>query len=84
MSNRPLFGAPYGSRRGNGAQTLLKSARKNFDSFSSSFIDKYGSKGCLFVISEILGLFVDVLFSNGKYSPNKGKNLKQVIKIKIS
>ena len=80
MSKKSSLRAHFGSQRGNGKQTLLKSTRKHCHPIVLSFWDKLKWKTSLLVRSEILELFVNnslpttsILAIKGRTYQNKFK-----------
>ena len=84
MSKRPFFSQHFGSQRVNAFQTQLKSSRHHIHSTVSLIWDKRSSKKSLLVISEILGLFVNTLTVDGKYSRQNIENFPQIIEFQSS
>ena len=72
MSKKTRFRAPFDSQHVRGCQTLLKSVQKHFN---------HSHKMSLLVICEILGLFVNTLTADDKYSLFNRENLPQRIQI---
>ena len=84
MSQRLSFRTPFGSQRYSGSKTALKSARQNFYPIVSSSRDILSWKVSLLVRSEILGLFVNTLTADYKYSCHNTENFLQQIQIALS
>ena len=78
------MGEPFDQYNGKRAKTLLKSEREHFHHIYWSLWRRLGSKKFLWVICKILGLFVNPLTANDKYSlPNRG-NLLQHFQMHLS
>ena len=79
----PFFRTPVNSQNTKGSQTLLESARQHFHQLESNSI-QYSWKMTILVIYKILGLFVNILTADRKYSFFNGKNLEQSIQMQSS
>ena len=75
---------PFGSQRVNGAQTLLRSAGHHFYTTSPLIRDRVSWKKLLLVRSEILGLFVNTLTADVKYSRLNRQNFPQQIDTQLT
>ena len=84
MHNRACFLKPFGSKRVNESQKLLKSAEKYFYPTFSSFWAKLSYKNLFLIRSEILGMLVNTLTANYEYSRSNRENLPLPIQIKLS
>ena len=73
------FRTRFGSQCVNGFQTLLKSARRLFYLIISSTLDKLSWKASFRAIFKILGLFINTLTADGKYSLHNRENFPQPI-----
>ena len=67
-SQRSCFSTPFGKKRVNGFETLLKSARHNYLPLLPRFRDKLSWKKFALVTSEIFRLFVNTSTPDDKYS----------------
>ena len=83
MHKKSCFRRPFGSQDVNGHQTLLESAQEQFYPTFSSFGDKLGQKNSLLVRSEILGLFVNTLTADHRYSGDNRENLSQPFQMRL-
>ena len=68
-----LFRQPFRSQCINGSQTLLKSGKHHFYTTIPLILDNLNWKKLLLVRIEILGLFVNTLTADEKYSRNIGR-----------
>ena len=84
MTKRSFFKTPLGGQRVNRSQTLVKSARHHFYPVFLLTCDKLSWKKFLLVRPEILGLFVNTLTADGKYSHNNRENFPQQIQMQLS
>ena len=84
MAKKPRFRTPFASQNVKESQTLQKPAREPFYHTVSSLWKKCSFKTSLFLILEILGLFVNTLTSDDKYSFQNKKNLQQPIQMQLS
>ena len=84
MSKKPRFRTPFDSQHAEGSGTLLKSAAQHFYNISILLPKKWSWKMSHLVISEILGLFVNTLNPDNKYSLRISENLWQTIKMQLS
>ena len=84
MSKKPRSRTPLASQHVKGCQTLLKFSRQHCYHIFSSLSGKLSRKISLLVICKILGLFVNTLTADGKYSLCNRENLPQTIQIELS
>ena len=82
MFKKSSFRKPIESQHAKVSEILLKSAWLHFCYISQSL--KLSSKMSGLVICAILGLFVNTLTSDGKYSLRKGENLRKPIQMQLS
>ena len=75
---------PFVSERVNESKTLLKPARQHFYLIYSSFWKTLSWKTSLLLTSKTLGLFINTLTADDKYSCNKRESFVQAIKIQLS
>ena len=75
ISNYPRFRTSFDSQYVRGSKILPKSPREHFFSYFSSLWWELSCKMSFFVICEIVGLFVETLTANDKYSLCNSKNL---------
>ena len=68
LCERSCFRTPFANERVNKCQPLLNSARHHYNPLFSSIPGKMSSKKSPLVWYEILGLFVDALTDDDKYS----------------
>ena len=68
MSKRPYFRTRFGKQRVSGFERLLKSARHHYYQMFPWIWDKLSSEKSFLVRSEILGLFLNTLTAEYKYS----------------
>ena len=78
------FRTPFGSQRINGFQTMQKSEGEHFYATFSSFWHTWSWKTYLLVKSKILGLFVNPLTADAKYSRHVTGTLQQPIQMHLS
>ena len=83
-SKRSCFRTPLANEVVNGFQTLLKSARHQHYSLFSSVRCKLSCKKSPWVWYEILGLFVNALTADDKYSGSNMQNLPQQFQTPLS
>ena len=81
---RPRLRTWVDSHHAKQSQTLLKSPRQHCYHIFLSIWENWVWKMSLLVISEILGLFVNTLTADDKYSLYNSKNLQQPIEMKLS
>ena len=84
MSERSCSETPFGSHPVNGFQRLLKSARHPFCPTVLLIRDQLSWKKFPLVRLEILGLFINILTSAGKYSHHNRENFLQQIQMQLS
>ena len=84
MSKSFCFRTLFLSQRVNGSQTLLKSARYCFYLIVKGILDKLSWKKLVLVRSEILGLFVETLAVDDKYSYANKENFLRQIQMQLS
>ena len=77
MPKKPRFRTPFDRQHVKGWQTLLTSARRQIYQVLPSLRRKWSWKMSLLVISEILGLFVNILTADDKYFLRNSENLRQ-------
>ena len=68
MQKKPLVRTLVDSEHVKGSNTLLQSGRQYFSHIFSSLWNKISSNNLFLVVCEILGLFVNILTPNDKYS----------------
>ena len=83
MSKGSCFRAPFSSQRVNGSQALLKSALHHFYLIFPLIRDERSWKKLLLVRSEILGLFVNTLTADEKYSRYNREKFPQQIQMQL-
>ena len=83
ISKEPLFRTPFESQHVKGWQTFLKSAWQHFH-HNSSLWRKLSWKRSLLVICEVLGIFVNTLTADDKYSHCNSENLQLLIQMQLS
>ena len=83
-SKRSCFTRPCGNQTVNGFQTLLKSARQNYDSIFPCIWDILSWQKSALVWSEILRLFVNTLTVDNKYSLCNVHNFAQQVQTPLS
>ena len=81
MSKRSFFRQPFGSPHVNGSQTQMKSARPHFDTTVTLIWDKLSWRKFILVRSDKLGLFVNTLTADDKYTPHNSENFLQQIQM---
>ena len=84
ISNYPRFRTSFDSQYVRGSKILPKSPREHFFSYFSSLWWELSCKMSFFVICEIVGLFVETLTANDKYSLCNSENLPQLIQMQLS
>ena len=84
MSERSSFRQPFGGQRVNSSKIVLKSGRHHFFTNIPLIWDKMRWKKSLLVRSEILGLFINTLTSDDKYSRHDRENFPQQIQMQLS
>ena len=75
MSKKSRFKTHFDSEHFKGSKTIPKSSRQHFCYIASSLRDKLSWEMSLLVIFEILGLFVNTLTADDKYSLRNTENL---------
>ena len=75
MSEKPSFRSPFNKRHSKRSQTLSKSAQQHHFHIYWSLLRQLSWKNFLLVICKILGLFLNTLTANDKYSLLNGENL---------
>ena len=83
-SKRSSFRTSFGNERDNGFQRLLKSARHHYYPLLSSIRGKLSYKKSPSVWCEILGLFVNALTADYKYSGSNMQNFPQQFQTPLS
>ena len=83
MSKKLRFRTPFNSQHSKRSQSLQKSPAKNFYHTISWLRGKFSSNMSLLVISKILGLFVNTLTADDKYSFRNSENLRQPITMQL-
>ena len=83
MHNRDCFSKPFRSEHVNESQKLLKSAEKYLFHTFSSIWAKLSLKKLFLIRFHILGLLVNTLTANCKYSRKNRENLPLQIQIKL-
>ena len=84
MSKNSFLRQTFGSQRVNGSETLLKSTRPHFYITILLIRDKSSWKKLLLVTCEMLGLFVNSLTADNKYSRHSRENFPQQIQMQLS
>ena len=84
MSNKSRFRGPFNKKHGKRAETLLKSERQDLYRIYWFLRTKIRSKNSPWVICKILGLFVEPLTAQDKYSLLNRGNLLQHVQIQLS
>ena len=84
MFKKLRFRKPFDIQHAKRAQTLLKSAQHYFYHIFSSICRKLHCRMSLLVICKILGLFVNTLSVDDKYSLCNSDKLLQAIQIQLS
>ena len=84
MSKRPYFRTPFGNQLVNGFQTLLKSAQHHYYPVFTRIWDKLSWEKCVLVASEILGLFLNTLTGEYKYSRRNMQKFSQQLQTPLS
>ena len=83
MSKKSLFRGPFNKSYGKSAETMLKSERQHFYHIYWSLRRQSRSKKRLWVICEILGLFVNQLTAVDKDSLLNRGNLLQHVQMQL-
>ena len=83
MSKKSLFRTPFKKRHGKRFQTLLKSSDQHLYYIHSSLRKQLSWKETLLVIYKDLGLFVNTLTADDKYSLLSRDNLTQKFLMKL-
>ena len=84
MSEKPRFRIALDSQHVKGSETLLESAGQHFYHIISSLWQELSCKIYLLVVSEILGMFVNTLSPDDKYSFGNWENFLQPIEMQLS
>ena len=84
MPEKPYFRTAFGNQPVNGYQTLLKSARQYLYPISPSIRDKLSWKMSVLVGSKILGLFVNTLTAEYRYSRRNMQTFAQQVQTPLS
>ena len=77
MPKTPYIRTCFGKERVSGYEILLKSVRHHYCRMFPRICDKFSWKTSVLVRSEILGLFVNTLKIEYKYSPRNMQNFPQ-------
>ena len=83
MSKKSGFRGPFDNQHGKRAKTLLKSEPKNLYHIYWSLWSQFMLKKALWVIWKILGLFLNPLTADEKYSLLNGFNFLEFFQIQI-
>ena len=83
MFKKPRLRKLFESQHAKGAETLLKSAWKNFNHIFQYFWQILIWKKSLLVICEILGFFINTWNANDNYSLCNRENLLQPIQMQL-
>ena len=83
-SKRSCLRTPFANERGNGFQTLLKSARHNYYPLFASIRCKLSWKKSALVWCEILRRFVKTLTADDKYSDSNMQSVPKQFQTSIS
>ena len=81
---KTCFKTPFGNEGVHGLQILLKSARHHYYPIAPWIGDKLSCKKSTLVKFEILGLFVNTLSADEKYSSRNIQNLTQQLQTTMS
>ena len=84
VSKKSCFRRPFHKLHGKRSQTLLKSARQHLDHIYWSLRRQFSSKKFLSVTWKIMGLFLNTLTTDDKYSLLNREKLTQPIQICLS
>ena len=84
LSKKLRFRTSFDSQHLKGSQTLVKSAWENFYHTFSSLWGTLFRKISPLLICEVLGVFVNTLTDNGKYSLQDCENLRLPIQMQLS
>ena len=84
MFKKLCFRKPFESQHAKVSEILLKSGWQQFCHIFQSLWKRLTLKMSVLVISEILGLFVNILTADDSYSPRKKENLRQPIQMQLS
>ena len=84
MSKSPYIRTRFGKERVSGYEILLKSATLHFYRMFPQIWDKLTWKTSVLVRSGILGLFVDTLTAEYKYSLHNMQNFQQQTQTQLS
>ena len=77
------FMTPFNSQHVKGSKALVKSIWQHFYHIFSSLWKKQTWETCVLVICETLGLFVNTLIADGKYSFCNSIILRQLIQMQL-
>ena len=83
MSKKSHFRGSFDNQHGKRAETLVKSERKHLHHIYWSLWRESSGKNSLLVICKILGLFVNPLTANDKYSLLNRDNLFQHLEMQL-
>ena len=83
MSKQSFLRKPFDKQHGERSQKLLKSAWQHLYNFSWSLLTKLSLKKSVLVICRILGLFVNTLTADDKYSVLNGDILAKPIEMQL-
>ena len=81
---KPRFRAPFASQHAKESRRLLKSPRQLFHQIISSLWEKETWKMSVLVVSQILGLFVNTLAADHRYTLRNSENWAKPIHKKLS
>ena len=84
MSKRSPFRGPFDNQHGKRVETLFKSERQHLYHIYQSLSLQFRLKKSLWVICKILGLFVNPLTADDKYSFLNRANLLQHFQVQLS
>ena len=84
MSEKPGFRTSFDSQHAKRAQVLLKYWQQHLYHVFLSLCQKRSWKVSLLEISEVLGLFANILTADDEYSLCNSKNLRQPIKMQLA
>ena len=84
MSKRPYFRTRFGKQSVSGFETLLKSARNHYYRIFPRIWEKLSWKRSVLVRSEILGLFVNSMTAEYKYSRRNMQNCQKQLQTQLS
>ena len=84
MSKRPSFMQRFGGQHVSGSQTLLRSARNQFQTNLHLIWERKSRKSFVLVRSKFLGQFVHTLTADYQYSRQNRENFWQQVPMQIS